>query len=130
MKIKPETVALGKFYLMERISRFRHFENFHIVLWLVKDMCWCTLSRTMGMIMITPTILLAIYITWIHRAVKTELLHNLAVVFWICANSVWMIGEFYYEDSTRKYALIFFIAGMVTAGYYYVTEVILKRMLK
>jgi len=111
---------------MDRFSRFRHFENFHIVLWLVKDMCWCMLSKTMGMIMIAPTILLAIYITYIHRSVKTELLHNLAVVFWICANSVWMIGEFYYDDSTRKFALVFFIAGLLTAAYYYISEVVLK----
>jgi len=80
--------------------------------------------------MITPTILLAIYITWIHRSEKTELLHNLAVVFWICANSVWMIGEFYYDDTTRKYALFFFIAGLGTAGYYYFSELLLKKILK
>ncbi len=114
---------------MERFARFRHFENFHIVLWLVKDMCWCTLSKTLGVIMISPTIFLAIYITWLHRKVKTELLHNLAVVFWISANSIWMIGEFYYNDSFRKYALIFFIAGMLTVGYYYFSEFVWKRML-
>ena len=115
---------------MERLKKFRHFENFHIVLWLVKDMCWCTLSKPMGVIMIAPTILLAIYITWLNRSVKTELLHNLAVVFWIAANSIWMIGEFYYEDSTRKFALIFFVAGLLTAGYYYLSEFILRKIVK
>ena len=115
---------------MNSITKFRHFENFHIVLWLVKDLSWCMLSKTMGMVMITPTLLLAIYITWIHRAEKSELLHNLAIVFWICANSVWMIGEFYYEDKIRSYALIFFFAGLITAAYYYISEVIIKGFRK
>ena len=110
-----------------RLEKFRHFENFHIVLWLVKDLCWCMLSKTMGVIMILPTVALAIYITWINRRTKVELLHNSAVVLWICANSIWMIGEFYYNDTTRSLALIFFIAGLGTAAYYYFTEVIFKR---
>jgi hypothetical protein len=110
-----------------RLIKFRHFENFHIVLWLVKDLSWCMLSKTLGMIMIFPTVGLAIYITWIHRKTKVELFHNSAVVLWICANSIWMIGEFYYEDKIRHIALIFFVAGLSTAAYYYLTEVIFKR---
>jgi hypothetical protein len=47
------------------------------------------------------------------------LLHNLAVCFWITANSVWMTGEFYYDDGTRPYAIIFFIAGLLCVAYYY-----------
>ena len=88
------------------------------------------LSKTMGMVMITPTLLLAIYITWVHRKDKSELLHNTAIVFWICANSVWMIGEFYYEDSIRNYALFFFFAGLLTAAYYYISEVFIKYLKK
>jgi len=110
-----------------RPDRFRHFENFHIVLWLVKDLSWCILAKVLGVIMIAPTLGLAVYITWINRKEKTELLHNSAVVLWICANSIWMIGEFYYSDSTRPVAFIFFAAGLATAGYYYFTEVIFKK---
>ena len=111
---------------MEKLLRLRHFENFHIVLWLVKDLCWCTLSKTLGVVMIFPTVALAIYITWLHRNVKVELFHNTAVVFWLFANSVWMVGEFFYADGTRNIALVFFILGLGTAAYYYVSEVILK----
>jgi len=114
---------------MESIRKFRPFENFHIVLWLVKDTCWCTVSKTMGVIMIVPTILLAVYITWIHRKDRAELFHNLAVVFWISANSVWMIGEFYYDDTTRNLAMYFFAAGLASAFYFYVTEYLFKRRL-
>ena len=69
--------------------------------------------------MIVPTLGLAIYITYINRKDRSELAHNLAVCFWISANSLWMLGEFYYEDSTRPYAVIFFGLGLVVMlGYY------------
>jgi len=42
-----------------RVTQFQHFENFHIVLWLVKDLSWCMLLKTLGIVMITPTLLLA-----------------------------------------------------------------------
>lgn len=69
--------------------------------------------------MIVPTISVAIYITYKNRLISAELWHNLAIVFWITANSVWMIGEFYYDDTTRPYALIFFILGLISVGYHY-----------
>ncbi len=97
----------------------RKTENFHILLWLIKDLCWVSLSKTMGMVMIVPTIGLAIYITYLNRAEKSELAHNLAVCFWILANSIWMIGEFYLDDSTRKFAIIFFILGLAIMAKYY-----------
>ena len=97
----------------------RKFENFHILLWLIKDLSWVMLSKTLGVIMIAPTLGFAIYITFLNRKDKAELAHNLAVCFWICANSIWMIGEFYYKDSTRTYAVIFFALGLtMMLGYY------------
>ena len=103
----------------ESATNYRPLENFHIVLWLVKDLCWCTLSKTLGVVMIVPTIAMAIYITYLNRKEKAELFHNLAIVFWICANSVWMIGELFYQVGLRQYALVFFIAGIITISYYY-----------
>ena len=69
--------------------------------------------------MIAPTLLLAIHITYIHRNDKAELAHNLAVCLWISANSVWMIGEFFYEDSLRNYATFLFVAGLSIMTLYY-----------
>ena len=97
----------------------RKFENFHILLWLIKDLCWVTLSETMGVIMIIPTVAFAIYITWLSRANKAELFHNLAVCFWISANSVWMTGEFFYNDSLRQQAIVFFVLGLLSIAWYY-----------
>lgn len=105
---------------MSGTDKMRRFENFHILLWLLKDTCWVLTWRTMGMIMIFPTILLAFFITWKFRNFKSELWHNLAVCSWIMANSVWMTGEFYYEDTTRTYAAIFFALGFVFIACYYV----------
>jgi hypothetical protein len=107
----------------------RNFENFHILLWLLKDLCWVILWKPLGIFMIVPTLIFAIYITYLNRKDKAELAHNLAVCFWICANSVWMIGEFYYDDSTRPYAIIFFLAGLAMMLLYYVPVVYRRGML-
>jgi hypothetical protein len=101
-------------------ARFRRTENLHIVFWLLKDLCWVMLWRPLGLAMIVPTIGAALLITWQTRKIKSELLHNLAVVFWILANSYWMISEFFSDDDElRYYAVIPFSIGIVIIAYYY-----------
>jgi hypothetical protein len=109
---------------MKKPMQIRKIENFHILLWLLKDLCWVTLSKTLGVIMIVPTLSLAIYITWKNRKDKAELVHNLAVCFWITANSVWMLGEFYLDDdSARTPATVFFVIGLLMMARYYFTAI-------
>lgn len=108
-------------------SQLRSFENFHIVLWLIKDMCWCMLWKPLAIAMILPTLAFAVYITYKSRAFKAELYHNLAVIMWILANSIWMLGEFYFNDRSKYLALIFFIFGFVFIGYYYITRYFGKK---
>lgn len=104
-------------------DKLREYENFHIVLWLLKDTCWVMDFKIPGLIMILPTIAVALHITWLHRKSNAELLHNLAVVSWISANSVWMIGEFFYEDTLRPIATVFFIIGLLmVASYYFIVR--------
>lgn len=110
-------------------DKSRRFENFHILLWLVKDLCWVLDFKAAGVFMIVPTVGVAIYITWLLRKSRTELLHNLAVVCWICANSVWMFGEFYLKDGTRGIAATFFITGLLLVGYHY-GSLLIKRLQK
>ena len=101
-------------------SRYRKIENLHIVFWLIKDLCWVMLWKPLGVIMIIPTIGAALLITWQTRQIKSELLHNVAVVFWITANAYWMLAEFYSnDDSLRYYAVIPFSLGLITIVYYY-----------
>ena len=101
-------------------AQYRKIENLHIVFWLVKDLCWVMLWKPLGLVMIIPTIGAALLITWQTRAIKSELLHNVAVVFWITANAYWMLAEFYSnDDSLRYYAVIPFSLGLITIVYYY-----------
>lgn len=97
----------------------REYENLHIVMWLLKDTCWVLDFKIPGLIMIFPTISVAIHITWLYRSNRSELFHNLAVVTWICANSVWMIGEFFFNDTLRPIATVFFVLGLLLVSTYY-----------
>jgi len=101
-------------------SKFRKIENLHIVFWLLKDIAWAMLWKPLGLIMIVPTIGAALLITWQTRHIKSELLHNLAVVFWIIATGYWMITEFFStNDNLRYYTLIPFTIGLIIISYYY-----------
>jgi uncharacterized membrane protein (GlpM family) len=100
-------------------GKLRDYENFHIVLWLLKDSCWVMDFKIPGLIMIIPTISVALHITWLHRQTMSELYHNLAVVSWIMANSVWMIGEFFFNDTLRPVAAVFFVIGLLLVSVYY-----------
>ncbi len=104
---------------MQLIKNLRKFENFHIVLWLIKDTCWCMDFHIGGMVMIVPTFLASVYIVWLSRNNRADLFHNIAVSSWITANGIWMTGEFFYDDKTRLYALVFFAIGLVTIATYY-----------
>ena len=97
----------------------RKFENLHIFLWLLKDTCWVMELKALGMFMILPTVAIAVMITVKTRKVNTELFHNLAVCCWILANSIWMTGEFFFDDTFRPYATVFFIIGLLIMSYYY-----------
>lgn len=101
-------------------DRFRKIENLHIIFWLLKDLSWAMLWRPIGMIMIVPTITVAVMITWQTRKLKSELFHNLAVVFWIIANGFWMITEFFnMPDMYRYFTAIPFAIGILLIAIYY-----------
>ncbi|MDB5987279.1 MAG: hypothetical protein JWR16_2332 [Nevskia sp.] len=108
----------------------RKTENLHIVFWLMKDISWCMAWRTLGMIMIVPTLGAAIFITWRARGIRTDFAHNLAVVFWIAANAWWMTAEFFEFDETpvwlgfdgRQLAMIPFLIGLAILVRHYLGE--------
>jgi hypothetical protein len=102
-------------------AKYRKIENLHILFWLVKDTCWCLSLKWLGITMVFPTLLVAVLICYQTRHIVSEFTHNLAVIFWICANSYWMITEFFgLEEHTKYYALIPFGLGLATLLYYYV----------
>jgi hypothetical protein len=106
--------------------KFRRVENLHILLWLIKDACWAINLKIPALVMIVPTLFVALAITWQTRQITSELLHNLAIDFWITANCTWMIGEFTGWDTNlvgkyglREFSLIPFGIGLLILGYYY-----------
>lgn len=109
-------------------SRLRRMENMHIVFWLLKDLSWCLNFKPLAITMIFPTMMVAIWITHKNRAIASELAHNLAVIFWIAANSTWMIVEFMAIDEEliwrnftgRHLAIIPFSIGLLILIYFYV----------
>lgn len=108
-------------------ARFRRIENLHILLWLIKDLCWALNIKTMAMLMIVPTLIIAILIAIQTRFIISELIHNLAVILWISANCTWMVGEFYGWDENligpyglRQFSIIPFCLGLGILAYYYI----------
>ena len=107
--------------------RYRKMENLHIVFWLLKDISWCMGWKTLGIVMVIPTLIIAIVISWRTRQYMSELCHNIAITVWIAANSYWMISEFFhfdamivYGDITYKYlAIVPFSIGILLLAYYY-----------
>ncbi|HEY0978346.1 MAG TPA: hypothetical protein VGE21_12815 [Flavobacteriales bacterium] len=97
----------------------RSGENFHILLWLFKDLFWVMDVHIAGVIMVVPTVAMALWIAWKSRADQGELAHSLAVVFWITANSTWMIGEFFLNDGLRPIVALLFASGLACVAIYY-----------
>jgi hypothetical protein len=102
-------------------------ENMHILFWLLKDVSWCLDFKPLAILMIFPTLIVAIWITHRNRYIASELAHNLAVIFWITANSTWMLVEFMGIDENliwrnftgRHLAIIPFTIGLLILVYYY-----------
>ncbi len=109
------------------IRSLRVNENLHIVLWLIKDLCWLMEYRHAGLLMVAPTLVMAGYITWLSRVDRGLLVHAIAVVFWILANSTWMIGDFFFKEQGHGLARAFFLAGLLLLGIYYLVSYLLER---
>jgi hypothetical protein len=111
-------------------AKYRRMENMHIVFWLLKDISWCMSWKILAIAMVIPTLAIAIVIAFRTRTVKSELAHNLAIAFWISANSLWMISEFFHFDGikiglsfTGKHlSLIPFLTGALILLWYYAVQ--------
>lgn len=102
---------------MDSLSLKRR-ENLHILFWLLKDACWAVELKWLGICMILPTFTLAALLTWWSRHIYSELMHNLAVMLWITANSLWMTGEFF-DLQFRPYSAGLFASGLILLVVYY-----------
>lgn len=108
-------------------AKIRRMENLHVVFWLLKDMSWCLNFKPLAILMIFPTLIVAFRICIKNKNIAPELYHNLAIIFWIMANSCWMLFEFSDLDETpilygiegRYMSLFFFFIGIIILLYYY-----------
>ena len=99
------------------VDKLRKTENLHVIFWLIKDMFWMMEFKTLGAIMILPTLAMAFYVTYLSKHHVDLITVNIAVAMWICANSAWMLSDFY-GDLPRSVSLIFFITGILTMLFY------------
>jgi hypothetical protein len=72
--------------------------------------------------MILPTLTVAIDLARRSRRDRTEFSHNLAVCCWIAANATWMTGEFFFADTWRPYASVFFTLGLAALAWHYLPK--------
>lgn len=94
------------------------FDNMHVLLWLVKDTCWMLEWRVLGTAMILPTIAVAVLLAARSRLERVFWI-NLAICFWISANSYWMLCEFFGHEDIKNWAGLPFGCGFVAVATYY-----------
>lgn len=104
---------------MLMIRSIRVNENLHIVLWLLKDLCWLMEYHVAALIMVIPTLSMGLYIAWLSAKDRSLFMHSLAVIFWISANSTWMIGDFFFQERGHGIAAAFFITGLCILALHY-----------
>lgn len=109
------------------MTTLRKLENAHVGFWLMKDTSWCQHWTVLGLVCAVPMLLLSMKLVYDCRRDPEELVHAIATVLWICANIVWMIGEFYFDDGIRWATRPFFFLGILILVAYY-TVTFLKRL--
>ena len=110
------------------MPKIKHYENVHIPLWLLKDTCWVMQWKLFGIIMIVPTIIVALIITIkCYREKDIEFWVHLAVLFWISGNSYWMLCEFFNHEELKYYTVVPFAAGILSVVYFYKKYYFLKN---
>lgn len=111
---------------MELFAKIRKYENLHIVFWLIKDTCWMLELRWLGAFMMVPTLFLAIFIV-IHSLKTPDVFINLAIFFWISANSFWMMMEFFNGNQLKNFAAIPFALGFLFVAIFYIKPYIRNK---
>lgn len=113
------------------MQKIRQFENAHIALWLLKDTCWMMQWKVMGVLMIFPTVYVALLITYkCWKLKRMEFWINLSICMWIGANSYWMCCEFFNAEQYKNYAGIPFVLGMVFVAVFYRKRWVAKKTME
>lgn len=103
------------------MSKIRFYENLHILFWLIKDLSWVMFWRPLGIAMIVPTLGFAIWFC-IKTIQEREFFVYMATLFWIMANALWMVLEFFQKEEYKFISAILFVIGLLNVGYYVYLE--------
>ena len=107
------------------MEKIRKLENFHILLWLLKDLSWLMGWKILGLSMIVPAVSFAAFIAWQSRNSSLLFWPNVAVVFWISANAFWMFTEFFVRfEHLKEYTAVPFAIGLVIISLYTISVLI------
>jgi len=123
---------------MQTNNTIRRLENTHIFLWLLKDLCWVMDFTYLGTLMIVPAVGMAVYILAKTSPKTSDFYYNVAVLCWILANSAWMLGEMYFEETslhhvyegTKVFASVFFVIGIGFILYFHFKKYFKNRVKK
>ncbi|GCD77079.1 hypothetical protein JCM31826_05610 [Thermaurantimonas aggregans] len=102
-------------------KKLKALDTLHIPVWLAKDIAWLLVYKPLGIAMILPAVAIALHICVKTVFNKFLFYQNLAVLFWISANSTWMAGEFFHFAYKLPAALLF-AAGIISILWHYVIE--------
>jgi len=106
---------------MDLLDKIRKYESMHIVFWLIKDTCWMLELKALGALMIAPTLFLAVYL--VIKTLRTkDMFINMAIFFWILANSFWMLMEFFNNNQYKNFAAIPFSFGFLFVAAFYINN--------
>ncbi|GAB4449986.1 MAG: hypothetical protein OHK0036_07850 [Bacteroidia bacterium] len=104
------------------MSRIKFYENIHILFWLIKDLSWVMIWKPLGISMIIPTVGFAIWFC-IKTINDIEFYVYLATLFWILANALWMLLEFFQKEEYKYLSAILFILGLLSISFYIFKEI-------
>lgn len=106
---------------MSVLHKLKKFDNLHILIWLIKDTCWMLEFKWLGIVMIIPTICIALLIIY-YTFYTIDIYINFGILFWICANSFWMYSEFFNNGAYKLMASIPFGLGFICVGFFYLKQ--------
>lgn len=106
-------------------SRQKLISDLHYPLWLLKDFFWMADIPVLSLVLAIPAILISLFMCMVTAGkVQSE---NKMILFWLAANTNWMIAE-KYETNTYWLAYSFFAFGIIEM-IYYIYKHILKQNL-
>jgi hypothetical protein len=96
-------------------------DSLHIPIWLFKDIAWLMVWKPLGVAMVLPAMAVAVYLCLATIGMHKKFLLNLAILFWISANSLWMLGEFF-DWHFQPYSATLFVSGIVVMAFFFKTR--------